>query len=66
MKPETRLLHLHVTLARFAPGALKELESKTHTLGEVGFRFEANEIVVMESRPKPSGTEYDRIRVLPL
>lgn len=73
LKPETRPavsrverpLTLHVTLARFEPGELKELESKTRTLGEVNFRFEANEIVVMESRLKPSGAEYERLVSVP-
>lgn len=65
LKPESRPSALHVTLARFEPGELKELESKTRTLGEVDFRFEANEVAVMESRLKPSGAEYERLAVVP-
>ena len=66
LKPETRPLHLHATLARFESGELKGLESKTRTLGEVDFRFEASEVVVMESHLKPSGAEYARIATVPL
>ena len=65
-KGEHRPLALHVTLARFEPGELKELEAKTRTLGEVDFRFEANEVVVMESHLKPSGAEYGRLATVPL
>ena len=65
-KDEHRPLALHVTLARFEPGELKELEAKTRTLGEVDFRFEANEVVVMESHLKPSGAEYGRLATVPL
>ncbi|MDP3727571.1 MAG: 2'-5' RNA ligase family protein [bacterium] len=66
LKRESRPLALHITLARFEPGELKELESKTHTLGEVDFRFEAQEVTVMESRLKPSGAEYERLAAVPL
>ena len=51
-------LRLHVTLARFEPGDLRELEAKTRVLGEVEFAFEARSIAVMESRLTPSGAEY--------
>ena len=66
LKPESRPLALHVTLARFEPGELKELESKTRTLGEVDFRFEANEIAIMESRLKSTGAEYETVARVPL
>ncbi|MBI4132386.1 MAG: hypothetical protein HY474_02005 [Candidatus Sungbacteria bacterium] len=66
LKPESRPVHLHVTLARFEPGELKELESKTRTLGEVDFSFEANEVTVMESHLKPSGAEYKHLAAAPL
>lgn len=65
-KPETRPLALHVTLARFEAGELKELESKTRVLGEVDFAFEAKEVVVMGSRLKPSGAEYERLAMVSL
>ena len=61
LKTESRPLHLHVTLARFDPGELRELEAKTRVLGEVDFAFEAREIAVMESHLKPSGAEYSTI-----
>ena len=66
LKPESRLPHLHVTLARFEPGHLRELEAKTRVLGEVNFSFTASEIAVMESRLKPSGAEYGTLATIPL
>lgn len=56
---ESRPLKLHVTLARFEPGDLKEIEEKTRVLGEVKFSFNAVEVAVMKSRLLPSGAEYD-------
>lgn len=66
LKTETRPFTLHVTLARFEPGELKELEAKTHSLGEVGVSFVAKEVAVMESHLKPSGAEYETLAALPL
>lgn len=66
LKPELRLPHLHVTLARFEPGHLRELEAKTRVLGEVNFSFTAREIAVMESHLKPSGAEYETLATIPL
>lgn len=66
LKPESRPPHLHVTLARFEPGHLRELEAKTHVLGEVNFSFTAREIAVMESHLKPSGAEYETLATVPL
>lgn len=66
LEPETRPLYLHVTLARFEPGELTELEQKTRVLGDVGLDFKANEILVMESHLKPSGAEYERLAAVPL
>lgn len=65
-KAESRPLSLHVTLARFEPGELRELEQKTRVLGEVDFVFEVKEIAVMESHLKPSGAEYETLATLPL
>ena len=61
LEPESRAPHLHVTLARFGPGELAELETKTRVLDEVDFRFEASEVAVMESHLKPSGAEYEQL-----
>jgi len=58
LRPEARALALHVTLARFEPGDLKELEVKTKILGAVKLKFEAADIAVMESRLFPNGAEY--------
>lgn len=58
---ESRPLKLHVTLARFEPGDLKEIEEKTRVLGEVGFGFDAGEVSVMESHLRPEGAEYETI-----
>lgn len=58
LKKETRPFHLHVTLARFEPGALAELEAKTRVLAEVDCMFRASEIALMESRLKSAGAEY--------
>ena len=66
LPPEGRPPHLHVTLARFEPGELKELEAKTRVLGEVSFSFEAKEISVMESHLKPEGAEYELIATVPI
>jgi len=60
-RPETRALSLHVTLARFEPGDLAELEVKTKILGAVKLRFEAADIAVMESRLLPNGAEYQTL-----
>lgn len=61
LKSETRPLALHVTLARFEPGELKELEAKTKVLGEVKLAFEAADVAVMESRLLPDGAEYQTL-----
>lgn len=65
-KRESRPLHLHVTLARFEPGALKQLESKTRILADVHFVCRVAAIQVMESHLKPSGAEYETLAVVPL
>ncbi len=65
-KRETRPLHLHVTLARFEPGALKQLEAKTRILAEVHFVCRVAAIQVMESHLKPTGAEYETLAVVPL
>lgn len=64
LKEDSRPLKLHVTLARFEPGDLKELEAKTSVLGEVKFRCEVREIAVMESRLKPAGAEYETLATI--
>lgn len=66
LKPETRPIALHVTIARFEPGELEELGEKTRVLGEVDFSFAAKEIVVTESHLKPSGAEYETLATIPL
>ena len=65
-KVESRPLRLHLTLARFEPGELKELEQKTRMLGEIDFKFEVKEVAIVESLLKPSGAEYDTLAVIPL
>lgn len=65
-KAELRPLSLHVTLARFEPGELKELEAKTRVLGEVDFTFGVQEVAVMESHLKPSGAEYETVTCFPI
>ena len=57
---------LHVTLARFEAGELRELEQKTRVLGEVDFPFEVQELAIMESHLKPSGAEYETRSTIPL
>lgn len=57
-----RAMKLHVTLARFGPGELRDLEEKTRTLGEADLRFDVADVAVMESHLKRSGTEYKTIR----
>jgi len=66
VKRESRPLALHVTLARFEPGELRELEEKTRALGEAKCSFTAREIAVMESRLKPTGAEYETLATIPL
>ncbi len=66
LKPESRPLHLHLTLARFEPGELRELEQKTRVLGDVDFAFEVKEITVMESHLKPTGVEYEKVATVAL
>ncbi len=66
LKSESRPLHLHVTLARFEPGELRELEAKTRVLGEVDFSFEVHEVAVMESHLKPGGAVYETIARFPI
>ncbi len=63
---ESRPLELHVTLARFEPDDLREIEEKTKVLGEVKFEFGAGEISVMESCLHREGREYKTIGVLSL
>ncbi len=65
-KREARPFHLHVTLARFEPGALVELESKTRILADVRFVCRVAAIHLMESHLKPSGAEYETLAVIPL
>lgn len=50
---------LHATIARFGAGELKDLEAKTHVLGEVSFRFTVREIVLMQSVQTPEGFRYE-------
>ena len=66
LKPEHRPLHLHVTLARFRPGELRELESKTRVLGDVELEFEVKEMAIMEAHLKPSGAEYAKLAAIAL
>lgn len=66
LRPEPRALALHVTLARFEPGDLKELEVKTKILGAAKLKFEAADIAVMESRPLPTGAEYATLATVAL
>ena len=61
VKRESRPFALHVTLARFEPGDLKELQERTHVLGGVEASFVAEEIVMMESHLKPTGAEYEKV-----
>lgn len=61
LKSESRTFKLHVTLARFEPGDLRELEDKNRILGEINFVFEAKELAVVESRLKQSGAGYETI-----
>ena len=63
-KPESRPPHLHVTLARFESGELRELEAKTRMLGEVDFRFEAKEVAIMESHLTPQGATYQTLAAI--
>lgn len=65
-KIESQPFSLHVTLARFEPGELKELEQKTRVLGEVDFAFEAHEVAVVESHLKPSGVAYETLARFPI
>ncbi|MBI2055362.1 MAG: RNA 2',3'-cyclic phosphodiesterase [Candidatus Sungbacteria bacterium] len=63
---ESRPFKLHLTLARFEAGDLKEIEEKTRLLGETDVGFEAKEITIMESRLKPSSAKYEIIAAIPL
>lgn len=65
-KSESRPLKLHVTLARFEPGELRELEEKTHVLGEVSLRFTPREVALIESHLRPEGAEYATVAAFPL
>lgn len=65
-KYENRSFQLHVTLARFESGDLRELEEKTRVLGEINFVFEVKEAAMMESRLEPSGAEYEILAAIPL
>lgn len=57
---------LHVTLARFQPGELAELESKMRVLGEAKFGFTCQAISVMESHLTREGARYETIAIVPL
>lgn len=59
LKVETRPLKLHVTLARFPAGNLREIGEKTRVLGEVDFPCGASEVEVIESHLQPGGAEYE-------
>lgn len=65
-KEESRALSLHVTLARFEPGELKELGEKTRVLGEVSWQCRAEGVTVFESHLVPSGADYEALAVIPL
>ncbi len=56
---------LHVTIARFKAGELKELEAKTHVLGEVQFRFTVREVALFESHFAPEGSRYEILAAIP-
>ncbi len=58
---ESRSLKLHVTLARFEPGDLREIEEKTRVLGETKFNFKVKEVSIMESHLRPEGAEYETV-----
>lgn len=60
--PSERALKSHITLARFKPGELAELEQKTRTLGEVTMQFDVSDVALMESRLMPNGAEYETLR----
>lgn len=66
IKRETRPLKLHVTLARFQPGELRELQQKIRVLGDVDVSYAVKRIVVMESHLKPSGAEYETLATISL
>ena len=63
---EARPYKLHVTLARFEPGDLKELQERTRVLGNAKMSFTADEVVLMESHLKPTGAEYEKIATVAL
>lgn len=58
----SRVIKPHITLARFRPGELRELEEKTRTLGAADFCFDVADVAVMESHLKRGGAEYKTIR----
>lgn len=64
VRRESRPVTLHVTLARFEPGDLRELQERTHVLGEAKMSFAAKEIAVMESHLKTTGAEYERLATI--
>ena len=66
LKRESRPFKTHVTLARFEPDDLRELEEKTRVLGEVNFNLYIRDIIVMESRLKPDDAEYDTLEIIEL
>lgn len=61
IRREARPFKLHVTLARFQPGDLKDLQEKVRMLGEVDLKCSAQGIVLMESHLKSEGAEYELI-----
>lgn len=66
IKREDRPPKLHVTLARFEPGELRELGERMRVLAEVNFGFETAGLVVMESRLLPGGAEYESLATVSL
>ena len=66
LRETPRRATLHTTLARFEPGDLREIQTKTRVLGETKVLCTANEIAIMESHLKSSGAEYETITAIAL
>ncbi|RJQ36845.1 RNA 2',3'-cyclic phosphodiesterase [Candidatus Parcubacteria bacterium] len=63
---DERERNAHVTLARFEPGALTELEVKMNVLEEVRLVAPVGEVSVMESERAPGGARYMTIATIPV
>jgi len=62
IRPEKRRPKLHLTIARFRPGSIHPFPEFNE---EIGWEFEVESIVLMESKLRRAGAQYSIIQAFP-